>query len=295
MGDENQESPPLRVFSPESEAPVQAEVRKPDEQARSDATALVAEMLECGEWPPPELLQEIVSRGDAAIEPLLDVLRSRPQEWPGMDSLGYAVGLLSVLRRPETIPELVEIFKAYDMEPSVEAAEALVDFGPAGFDALIDLCTDPSLNGYQRADVMNGAADAAGDDPARRARVGEIVRPILDQAIARARDELKTKGFLAKVPPDSEFDEDDDEDWDEVDDFEDPDEVVEGTLAGWEGGSTAEYPDDVDSSEEDFDDDDWEDEEGENPDVFEPLTAERLATSFMPCQRSPTRWRATRS
>ena len=174
MGDENQESPTLRVFTPENEAPVQAEVSESDEQARSDARALVEEMLECGEWPPPELLQEIVSRGDAAIEPLLDVLRSGPQKWPGLDSLCHAGRLLSVLRRPETIPELVEIIKAHFIESSTVAAEALVEFGAAGFDALIYLCLDPSIKGYQRADVMNSAADAAGDDPARRRRLGKL-------------------------------------------------------------------------------------------------------------------------
>ncbi|HEX4072103.1 MAG TPA: hypothetical protein VHX68_13060, partial [Planctomycetaceae bacterium] len=140
----------MRIVSPENEAPAQSGVDESDEQARFDARALVDEMLECGEWPPPELLQQIVNRGDAAIEPLLDLLRSRPQEWPGMDSLCYAIGLLSVLRRPETIAELVEIFKEYDMQPSVEAAEALVDFGAAGFDTLVNLCADPSITGYRR-------------------------------------------------------------------------------------------------------------------------------------------------
>jgi SEC-C motif len=276
MGDENQDSPALRSFQAENEAPAQAEVGESDEQAQSDARALVDKMLECGEWPPPELMQEIVSQGDAAIEPLLDVLRSAPQKQPGLDALCHAGRLLSVLRRPETVRELVEIIKAHEIESSTVAAEALVDFGAAGFDAFIDLCLDPSINGYLRIHVMNSAADAAGDDPARRARVGEIFRPVLDQAIALAREELKTKGFLEKIPPEPEFDENDDEDWDEVDDFEDPDDVLEGTLADWEGDSTAEFPDDGNLSEEDFDDDREGEVESEEADEIEPLTAEAL-------------------
>ena len=108
--------------------------------------------------------------------------------------------------------------------------------------------------------------------------LGEIVRPILDQAIGLAREELKTKGFLEKIPPEPEFDEDedDDEDWDEVDDLEDEDDVLEGTLAGWEDDPTVQLPDDVDSSEEDFDDGQEDEDESEEDDVFEPLTAEAL-------------------
>ena len=94
---------------------------------------------------PARALQQIVDAGDAAVEPLLDVLRARPQEWPGMDSLCNAIGLLSVLRRPAVIPELVEIVTEYDMEPSLDAANALVDFGEPGFDALISLASNPSL------------------------------------------------------------------------------------------------------------------------------------------------------
>ena len=233
-------------------------------------------MVDQGEWPPPELLQRIVNTGDAAVEPLLDVLRSRPQEWPGLDSLCHAIGLLSVLRPPAAIPDLVEIITEYDMEPSIDAANALVDFGAPGFDALINLCSNPSLKGYQRADVMSAAADAAGDDPARRSRVGEIIRPILDQAIAKARDELKSKGVLAKVPPDSELDLDDDED-DELDDFDEPDDdLIEDDLAADEDSLATESQATLFSSEEDVDDDWDEDDDGEGDDLIEPLTAEAV-------------------
>ena len=275
MGNENQESPTLRLFSPEHEAPPKAEPADSEEQARFDARALVEQMIDQGEWPSPELLERIVNTGDAAIEPLLDVLRSRPQKWPGLDSLCHAIGLLSVLRRPDTIPELVEIVTEYPLDPSTDAANALVYFGSPGFEALINLCSNPSLTGYQRADALDAAANAAGDDPARRSRVGEIVRPILDQAIAKARDELKSKGFLEKVPPQSEFDRDEAGD-DDLDDFDEPDDVIEDDLATAEDGLATYSQKKLFSSEEDIDDDWDEEDDGEGDDMIEPFTAEAV-------------------
>ena len=86
-------------------------------------------MVQAGEWPPPSLLQRILDAGDAAVEPLHDVLRALPQEWPGMDSLSHAIGLLGMLRRPESVTELARIAEEYDNEPGEDAAGRLAISG----------------------------------------------------------------------------------------------------------------------------------------------------------------------
>ncbi len=82
MANENQESPVLRVLTAEHAVEPRADLVANEQQDTSAARALVQQMVNCGEWPPPELLQEIVNMGDAAVEPLLDLIRARPQSWP---------------------------------------------------------------------------------------------------------------------------------------------------------------------------------------------------------------------
>ncbi len=79
----------------------------------------------------------------------------------------------------------------------------------------------------------------------------------LDQAIASAREELKTKGFLEKVPPDSELDDDEegDDELDDLDEFDD--DFIEDELAIEEVDLAAESPESLTGDDEDFDDDAW--------------------------------------
>src|SRR5437870_3946590 len=108
MDAEIPESPPPAPPSTEAEREPQAELVVATEQAPPDAQTLVDQMVAAGEWPEPELLEQIVQAGDAAVEPLLEILRTKPRGWPDEASLSHAIGLLSVLRPPAAIPELIE-------------------------------------------------------------------------------------------------------------------------------------------------------------------------------------------
>src|SRR5262249_11778589 len=160
------------------------------------------------------LLESILATGDRAVEPLLAVLRSNPRGWPSKSVLDPVIGLLRMLSPPSAIPMLIEVVKSHKDETSGEAADALVDFGDAGFDALVHLCNESSIRGYERTTVFEIAARAAGTDPARRARVADAVRPILEERIAAAREELRQRGTLAKLPPSDEFRDDEDDEFD---------------------------------------------------------------------------------
>jgi SEC-C motif len=247
-----------------------------EEKASRVVKALVDQMVQAGEWPLPHLLQQIISLKDRAVEPLHDLLRARPRGWPKLDSLKHAIGLLSDLKRPETVPELVKIVEGYDDETCMKAANALIEFGSPGFDALINVCSNQALSGYQRAFALEAAVDAAGHDPARRSKLAETARPMLDRAIAEAREELKPKGFLDKHAPEN-FD-DDVDDLDEFD--ESDDDVTAGSLTDFEQDPAIDSDEKVLTTNVDLEDDDWDDEEddGEDDDVeIEPFTAETVA------------------
>ena len=68
---------------------------------------LINRMVEEGEYPPPELLEAILERGQEAIEPLLEVLKNGPHE----DAIGFAAELLLSLRALEALPTLLELFR----------------------------------------------------------------------------------------------------------------------------------------------------------------------------------------
>ena len=115
----------------------------PIESARKDspqAKILVKQLVESGEWPPPDLLDQIVNAGPAAFGPLLEMLRAVPPTRPDPHVLRLAMGLLSVLRPPEVIAELVQLIQREDVERSGNAADSLRQCGDAGFEALVELC-----------------------------------------------------------------------------------------------------------------------------------------------------------
>jgi SEC-C motif len=255
---------------------------EPTSKESRNATVLVRQMVEAGEWPAPELMEQIVNAGDEAVEPLLALLRAKPTDHDALYSLSHAMGLLSVLKPPEAIAELVKVVEHYHEELCANAADALAEFGTAGFDVLIRLCSSASIKGYQRVFVFDSAVYAAGADPARKTRLAECLRPILDDTMTRAREEKQRVGWLEMNPPDDDFI-DDDEEFDELDqeefldEFDEPDDdSVSDTMSGGENELAAESnehaypePDDFEAGDDDDDDDDDEVE-------IEPFIAEEV-------------------
>ena len=85
-----------------------------------------------------------------------------------------------------------------DEVASADAAEALGESGDAGFAALVDLCSSASIKGYRRSYVFDAAAFAALEKRARKTRLREVLHPILEDTMAKAREELKRVGWLKK-------------------------------------------------------------------------------------------------
>ena len=202
MDEENREassSSPLSIES-EPQSPGGIDAAPLAEQAPLDARALVAKMVEAGQWPEPELLEQIAARGDEAVEPLIEILRSKPRDWPEEAPLSHAIGLLQVLRHPAAIPELIEIIKAYPDEAGEEAAEALACYGECVFETLLELAGDPDLRGYYRTHVITAARSAAGSNAASRSRLADLLRPMLADAIERAKQPRRDEPRDSQMP-----------------------------------------------------------------------------------------------
>ena len=100
-----------------------AKAQKPPADA---ARALVQRLVEAGEWPRPELLEQILATGEAATAPLLEIIEAEPNAWPE-EVVINAIGLLSMLRPAAALPALV----ANARQSSREAS------GPAGRGACV--------------------------------------------------------------------------------------------------------------------------------------------------------------
>ncbi len=210
----------MRVLSPEDEYSRDSEIVRSDKQAKRDATVLVDRMVENGEWPSPELLQQIVYLGDAAVEPLLAIVRSKPRGWPAEAPLHHALGLLEVLRPPAAIPDLIEIIKNYGDETGEDAANAIAVHGEAVFETLLQLAGDPTLGDDERNHAIAAAKKATGTNTNLKTRLADLLRPLLADAIEQMRSEFRK----AADEPDSDEIDVDGEPYDEAfDEHIDPD------------------------------------------------------------------------
>jgi hypothetical protein len=190
----------------------------------TDPAALVERLIAAGDWPEPELLEQIVAAGDAALRPLLDFMRTYPQEYEREGALYNGIGILAMIRSPDTIPVLVEIVKRYAEDSGQLAAEVLGDFGAEGFEPALAMIRDPEVTDYPRQHAIEAAVRAAGADPALRARLADVLRPLLADALERSREAAKE---YASEPDEADDEEDEEsegwvlEDFDEVDSFDD--------------------------------------------------------------------------
>jgi hypothetical protein len=78
------------------------------------------------------------------------------------------------------------LFRRFDGDVLEVYARALAMFGADAIEPALDVMRDPSLGWYQRAMASNAAIDAAGDNPALRARVSTGLRALLADYLTRS-------------------------------------------------------------------------------------------------------------
>ncbi len=202
---------------------------RPSEEAAPgapDPATLVDRLIKASEWPDPELVAQIAAAGEAALEPLLAFIRTYPQEYEREIVLYNGVGILGMIGSPGAIPDLVEIIRRYPEDSGELAAEVLGEFGPIAFEPALELLRDPTVVDYPRRHAIEAARLAAGADPALRARLAELLRPMLADAMEGTRSDMR---LLAAQPPDEDDDDESEgpEDLDERESSEDDEAPVE--------------------------------------------------------------------
>ena len=120
-------------------------------------------MVAAGEWPEPELLEQILAAGEAAVEPLREVLKTRPRGWPDeapdLPCRGPPERAPAGLRPARPVCALARFYKN-DTTDSV--GHALAAYGRPGLDALIELIRDPSVSGWQRESLIESGTPRRG-------------------------------------------------------------------------------------------------------------------------------------
>ena len=217
--------------SGELEIAAEADLRQ---EAPPDARGLVGQMVAAGEWPEPTLVEQILAAGDAAVEPLREVLKTRPLGWPAEAPIVHAAGILGMLRPPSALPDLIELARFYKNETGQVAGDAIATYGPEGFDTLLELIGDPSITGYHRTYFIDSAKIAAGDDPVKRARLAELLRQVFTRVVGEVKERLALERQLLDSENEEEDDEDDVDFHGEVNDeihVDDPEMVDDEELA----------------------------------------------------------------
>ena len=161
--------------------------------------ALVDRLWTAGEWPDPQLLEDIAAQGEAVIEPLVAYVRRDEHEWPEdyhYGPLDFALYLLGRLHATSALPDILNLYRLYDDDILDLWLRHLQDFGPELIEPGLDIVRDRSLNWYQRAMGSELAHIGAKNDPDLRARLALALRDILDDYIAQA-DQLTDEDFTA--------------------------------------------------------------------------------------------------
>ncbi len=78
----NSEAPAPATLLTAIDSAAQTEAGASSLRPHSMRRALVDRMVAPGEWPEPALLEQIVDTGDAAVAPLISVVRTCPRGWP---------------------------------------------------------------------------------------------------------------------------------------------------------------------------------------------------------------------
>src|SRR5262249_12269844 len=129
---------------------------------------------------------EIVAQGQEAVEPLLEILRTRPHGWPAEAPLDHAIMLLCANHPPEALPALMDVLRDYSNETAETVSQCAAAYGAAAVEPALALVAAPTLNWYSRSAAAELAMRAAADDPDLRARIAAILRDLLAQQLARA-------------------------------------------------------------------------------------------------------------
>ncbi len=165
--------------------------------APPEPSDLVDRLVANPDWPVPEVIEDIIALGERAVGPLLDRMREALDrsalDNPGESFLYYGIGILGELKAREAIPILFEIIERQLEDLRDFAAEVIGGLGTVAFEPIMERLQSDELTGYARYNLINAAKIVAGEDPALRARIGDVLKPVLAQLIEKTRAEIAAR------------------------------------------------------------------------------------------------------
>ena len=191
--------------------------------APPEPSELVDRLVANPNWPQPEVIEDIIALGERAVGPLLnrmrEVLDRSALDDQSEDFLYYGIGILGELKAREALPILFEIIRRDVQDLDEFVAEVIGGLGTVAFEPIMEQLQSGELTGYPRHHAMHAAKIVAGEDPALRARIGDVLKPVLAQLIEKTRTEIAAR------PPEEETEEEDVEGGDR-----DPEEFLEEEI-----------------------------------------------------------------
>jgi hypothetical protein len=154
---------------------------RPDKRAGE----LVDTLVRATDWPSPQLLSDILDCGDAAIEPLIDIIRAPEVHWDDRrEAPSYAfkiaLGLLGDLRAEAAIADLVELFYCDYLGYTLErVVHTLARIGPAVVEPVKAVAMDRTLAWYPRSLAASVLVVRVYMDPPRSQALLAYVRDLV--------------------------------------------------------------------------------------------------------------------
>jgi hypothetical protein len=170
---------------------------QPDTAALSD---LLIRLLDAGEEPPRELLDQILAHGAEAIPPLIAVVNEYPGDDPDADERKYwttyhAIQLLGELRAAEAIGPILKLRDEDDDFIGRYIAESLAQIGQPAIEPLREALFARDANVYGVVSAANALARLAELSPRYRPEIVGMMIERLDADISNT-DPYALRAFL---------------------------------------------------------------------------------------------------
>ncbi|MCP4541315.1 MAG: DUF1186 domain-containing protein [Chloroflexi bacterium] len=165
--------------------------------------SLIQQLIQPGNLPHPDLLADILTCGDAAVEPLIAIISNQKVYW--YDAQGwprwlpsYAIGLLGDLRAKAAIPVLVELLRRQGTgDLCDQVVDALVRIGPAAVKPLKAVVLDRSLGWPPRSHAIRALVGLIHRGMKDSETLLEFLQSLLVHGPANHPDDRSVYAFLA--------------------------------------------------------------------------------------------------
>lgn len=164
---------------------------------------LLEQLLEAGEHPDKDLLQEIQDQGEAAVPELVELATAPEFIWADSDSSEvwaptHAMSLLGRMRATAAIAPLIALLEEEEEADWIreELPDVLAQIGPAAIELLKTFAADRDHNLFGRSAACNGLTKIAGAHPETRQKVIDFLRTFLPAYPDERSEDETFRGFV---------------------------------------------------------------------------------------------------